>query len=310
LDTKKLTLNIKELSQALGFQLVGISKANVDIEESSTQFQKWLDMGNHASMDWLNTRKEERKNIFKYFPEVKSVISFGYNYYSSSSLDSSGSNYKISNYAWGDDYHIVIKEKLFEILSYIKTYNEKLIYRVCVDTSPLMEKVWAQKSGLGWIGKHTNLINNNIGSWFFISEILLNIDLEYDNEFSKDLCGTCNKCLDACPTDALKPYILDSNKCISYLTIEHRGDIDKKYEKNLNDWIYGCDICQDVCPWNIKFSEETTEKRFLKKKEIKEMNRDDWNNLTKEEYQKIFKNSAVKRTKLEGISRNIKLNKN
>ncbi len=310
MDTKKLTLNIKELSQALGFQLVGISKANVDIEESSTQFQKWLDMGNHASMDWLNTRKEERKNIFKYFPEVKSVISFGYNYYSSSSLDSSGSNYKISNYAWGDDYHIVIKEKLFEILSYIKTYNEKLIYRVCVDTSPLMEKVWAQKSGLGWIGKHTNLINNNIGSWFFISEILLNIDLEYDNEFSKDLCGTCNKCLDACPTDALKPYILDSNKCISYLTIEHRGDIDKKYEKNLNDWIYGCDICQDVCPWNIKFSEETTEKRFLKKKEIKEMNRDDWNNLTKEEYQKIFKNSAVKRTKLEGISRNIKLNKN
>ena len=309
MDTKKLTLNIKELSQALGFQLVGISKANVDIEESSTQFQKWLDMGNHASMDWLNTRKEERKNIFKYFPEVKSVISFGYNYYSSSSLDSSGSNYKISNYAWGDDYHIVIKEKLFEILSYIKTYNEKLIYRVCVDTSPLMEKVWAQKSGLGWIGKHTNLINNNIGSWFFISEILLNIDLEYDNEFSKDLCGTCNKCLDACPTDALKPYILDSNKCISYLTIEHRGDIDEKYEDSLNNWIYGCDICQDVCPWNIKFSQETTEKRFLLKDEIKEMNKEDWNNLTKEEYQKVFKNSAMKRTKLEGISRNIKLNK-
>ena len=308
MDKKELTLNIKELSHALGFDLVGISQASKNIK-TSEYFQQWLDMGYHASMDWLNNRKDEKKDIFKYFPQVKSIISFGYNYYSSSNDNNPSDNYKISNYAWGDDYHIVIKEKLFEILSYIKSYNEKINYRICVDTSPIMEKVWAQKSGLGWIGKHTNLINNNIGSWFFISEILLDIDLEYDKAFTDDLCGSCVKCLDACPTDALTPYVLDSNKCISYLTIEHRGEIDKKYVDNLDGWIYGFDICQEVCPWNIKFSKDTNEKHFLKKKEIEDMRKDDWESLDHEKYKNMFKNSAVKRTKFEGLSRNVKLNK-
>ena len=298
LDTKKLTSNIKELSHVLGFDLIGISQAKKNVE-TSERFQKWLDMGYHASMAWLNTRKDEKKDIFKYFPQVKSIISFGYNYYSSSSDNNISDNYKISNYAWGDDYHIIIKEKLFEILSYIKSHNEKLNYRVCVDTSPIMEKFWAQKSGLGWIGKHTNLINNNIGSCFFISEILLDIDLEYDEEFIDDLCGSCVKCLDACPTDALTPYVLDSNKCISYLTIEHRGEIDKKYNDNLDGWIYGCDICQDVCPWNIKFSKNTNEKRFLKNKEIKEMKKSDWESLDYEKYKNMFKKSPVKRKNLK-----------
>ena len=307
MDTKKLTLNIKELSSALGFNLVGISQAKKSVE-TSKRFQKWLDMGYHASMNWLNVRRDEKKDIFKYFPQVRSIISFGYNYYSfpDNNIDD---NYKISNYAHGDDYHIVIKEKLFEVLSYIKSYNEYLNYRICIDTSPIMEKVLAQKSGLGWIGKHTNLINNNIGSWFFISEILLDIDLEYDEEFIDDLCGSCVKCLDACPTDALTPYVLNSNKCISYLTIEHRGEIDKKYIDNLDGWIYGCDICQEVCPWNIKFSKDTNEKRFLKKKKIKDMRKGDWESLDSEKYKNMFRNSAIKRTKFEGLSRNVKLNK-
>ena len=306
MNRTKLTNNIKQLSHDLGFDLVGVSKASIYNKESKN-FQQWLDKDYHGTMKWLDTRKKERKNIYKYFPEVKSIISFGLNYYSSK--ENNNSNYKISNYAWGDDYHIVIKEKLFEVLSYIKSIHKKLEYRVCVDTSPLMEKVLAQKSGLGWIGKHTNLINNEIGSWFFISELLLNIDLKCDDPFIEDLCGTCTKCLDACPTDALSDYILDSNKCISYLTIEHRNEISKKYSNNLNDWIYGCDICQDVCPWNIKFSRKTDEKRFYSKLEIDNMKNEDWENITRDKYTKLFKNSAIKRTKYEGLSRNIDLNK-
>ncbi len=260
-------------------------------------------------MNWIKTRKEERKNIFKYFPEVKSVISFGYNYYSThNEVNSMDKNYKISKYAKGEDYHVIIKEKLYEVLSFIKSKEENINYRVCVDTSPILEKAWAQNSGLGWIGKNTNLINNQIGSWFFISEILLDIDLEYDNEFPNDLCGTCVKCLEACPTDALTPYVLDSNKCISYLTIEHKGEFNNNLTSDLNGWIYGCDICQDVCPWNIKFSTETQEKRFLSKDTIKDMTKGDWEKLSEKNYKKIIKKSAMKRAKFDSISRNIELN--
>ena len=305
MDKKELTLNIKQLSHNLDFDLVGIAPSNFNNQLAKDNFQKWIDNGYSASMQWLKNRSAERKNIQKYFPEVKTVISFGYNYFTENENNDS---FKISNYARGKDYHIVIKEKLFEILSYIKSCNESIKYRVCVDTSPVMEKDWAQIAGLGWIGKHTNLINNNIGSWFFISEILLDIELDYDNPFSEDLCGTCTKCLDACPTDALYPYILDSNKCISYLTIEHRGDIDNSLKNKLDDWIYGCDICQDVCPWNIKFSKVSNEKSFYTKEEIKTNTRDDWKKLSKKEFGEIFKDSAIKRTKYEGLIRNINLN--
>jgi len=306
LNKTSLTSGIKQLSLDLGFDLVGISKPeNSNI--TSNRFQKWLDNNNHASMKWISKRKEERKDIFKYFPEVKSIISFGFNYYTNNS--NKDNNYKISNYALGDDYHIVLKEKLFEILSFIKSYNNDLKYRVCVDTSPVMEKPIAQSAGLGWIGKHTNLINNKIGSWFFLSEILLDIELVNDNYFDEDLCGSCTKCLDACPTDALSPYVLDSKKCISYLTIEHRGKIIDSLTDKLNDWIYGCDICQEVCPWNIKFSKITNEKRFYKRESINSMDNNKWDSLSEKEYKLIFKNSAIKRTKYEGITRNIKLNK-
>ena len=303
----ELTNNIKKLSYDLGFDLVGISSSNLDNSDTNKYFEKWLNSGYHASMLWLENRKEERKNIFKYFPNVKSVLSFGFNYYSNPK--SSNTNYKISNYAWGDDYHIVMKEKLYEILSFIKSYNEDVAYRVCVDTSPIMEKNWGQNAGLGWIGKHTNLINKNLGSWFFLGEILINLDLDYDEPFAEDLCGTCIKCIDACPTDALSPYFLDSNKCLSYLTIEHREEISYKYSNNLDGWIYGCDICQEVCPWNITFSKLSNEKRFFKRKDIEDMKNQDWERLSQEKYKKIFKKSAVKRAGYKGLTRNIKLNK-
>ena len=186
--------------------------------------------------------------------------------------------------------------------------NPDLKYRVCIDTSPILEKYWGQKAGIGWIGKHTNLINDKLGSWFFIGEILLDIKLNYDMPFVNDLCGTCTKCIEECPTEALDEYVLDSNKCISYLTIEHRGDISKKLENKLNNWIYGCDICQQVCPWNIKFSKESNNENFKMRNELKIMSQNMWKKLSREDYVKIFSKSAIKRTKYEGIKRNIKLN--
>jgi len=306
LNKYNLTKNIKEISKELGFDLVGISKPEIH-REPSLLLEKWLDNNMHATMHWIEKRKEERKNIFKYFPNVKSIISFGHNYYSDNSNNDS---YKISNYSWGDDYHIVLKKKLFKIIEFIKTnYNSDFEYRVCVDTSPIMEKFWGQNSGLGWIGKHTNLINKNIGSWFFLSEILLDLDLDFDSSFKEDLCGTCTKCIDLCPTGALSSYSLDSNKCISYLTIENRDDIPKEYSDNLNDWMYGCDICQEICPWNIKNEIITSEKSFHIRDELQSMTKKDWEALTKEKYNKIFKKSSIKRAKYENLIRNILANK-
>ena len=299
-----LTNLIKQKSEDLGFNLVGVTSPH-KIENNF--LDSWIDKGYHATMYWIENRLDERKNIFKYFPEIKSVISFGYNYYTGKN-NLENSDYKISNYSWGEDYHLVLKKKLYIILDLIKTYYPNLKYRICVDTSPVSEKYWAQKAGLGAIGKHTSLINKKIGSWFFISEILLDIELSYDTPFVKDLCGTCTKCIDACPTDALEEYILDSNKCISYLTIEHRGKIDQNLGNKFNNWIYGCDICQQVCPWNLKFEHITEDQSFVKRKEISDMDKNSWNNLDVQKYRKLFKKSAVKRTKFEGLKRNIKIN--
>ena len=306
MNKSELNKIIKKKSENLGFNYIGFTAPDI---QNNNYLDKWLDLNYHASMNWINTSKDKRKDIYKYFPEVKTIISFAYNYYTASN-DSKNSKYKISNYSWGNDYHDVIKEKLYQIINQIKKYNENFKYRVCVDTSPVMEKYWAQKAGLGWIGKHTNLINRNIGSWFFISEILLDFELEYDNPFIEDLCGTCNKCIESCPTDAIvDDYVLDSNKCISYLTIEHRGDFPEQYKDNLDDWIYGCDICQDVCPWNKKFSLVTDDENFLIRDQIKNKSNSEWENLSVEEYQKTFKKSAIKRTKYQGIKRNISANK-
>ncbi len=294
---------IIEKSKELGFNLIGFAPA-VGINK---KIDKWIDSEFHASMNWMKTSLDQRRNILKYFPKAKTVISFGYNYYTDNNRNSN--DYKISNYAWGNDYHIILKEKLYEIIKIINIYNKDYDYRVCVDTSPIMEKHWAQKAGLGWIGKHTNLINSKIGSWFFLSEIIIDFELKYDKPFMYDLCGSCTKCIDACPTGAIDNYILDSNKCISYLTIEHRDSIPNSFSGDFDNWIYGCDICQEVCPWNIKYEKRSDDPNFMKRIEIENKNKIDWENLSLEEYQKTFKKSAIKRTKYSGITRNILFNK-
>jgi len=303
LQNNSLQEIIIEKSKELGFNLIGFAPA-VGINK---KIDKWIDSEFHASMNWMKTSLDQRRNILKYFPKAKTVISFGYNYYTDNNRNSN--DYKISNYAWGNDYHIILKEKLYEIIKIINIYNKDYDYRVCVDTSPIMEKHWAQKAGLGWIGKHTNLINSKIGSWFFLSEIIIDFELKYDKPFMYDLCGSCTKCIDACPTGAIDNYILDSNKCISYLTIEHRDSIPNSFSGDFDNWIYGCDICQEVCPWNIKYEKKSDDPNFMKRIEIENKNKIDWENLSVEEYQKTFKKSAIKRTKYSGITRNILFNK-
>ena len=302
----KLSQRIKIKADELGFQKVGITKVEFS-SENKLNLDKWISKGFHASMQWIENRKEERTNIFNYFPDAVSLISVGMNYFSGNTQDDLKSKFKFSNYAWGEDYHSLIKDRLQILLKWIKNTSEEIEGVACVDTSPIMEKSWAQKAGLGWQGKHTNLISRDYGSWLFLGEIILNIPLDYDKPFIEDLCGSCTACIDACPTNAITSYQLDSNKCISYRTIEHRGEFNEN-ENNLDDWIYGCDICQEVCPWNEKFSKISPEKSFFPKTEILDWSEKKWMDLDDTTFKKLFKGSAVKRTKFSGLQRNIKQN--
>lgn len=295
--------SIKKKAIELGFQKVGVAKAGETLVEKGN-LESWLNKGNHASMKWMKKRKDERGNIHTYFPEARSVISVGMNYYVGKNQDDCNSDYKFSNYAWGDDYHHILKKQLFLLLKWIKDSYPDIKGIVCVDTSPVMEKVWAHRGGLGWIGKHTNLITKDYGSWLFLGELILDIDLKYDNSFDEDLCGTCMACIEACPTKALSEYKIDAGKCISYLTIEHRGDFEDD-QSQLYDWIYGCDICQEVCPWNQKFSKITEKNEFHPREEIFYYNNRNWHQLEEGDFRRIFKDSAVKRTKFSGLKRNI-----
>jgi len=307
LNIPSLTKQIKKATKDFSFTHTGIAKANV-YKEDYSKLSSWIDNGYHAQMQWMQSRLSERTNIFKYYPDAKSIILITQNYYTdtANSNDDIG---KISNYAWGDDYHLVIKKKLYQLLDEIKKYDSNLDGIVCVDTSPIMEKVWAQRAGIGWMGKHTNLITKDIGSWFFIGAIIINQELEYDDFFTEDLCGSCTACIDDCPTGAItEPYQLDSNKCISYLTIEHRGELPEEYKDKLDGWIYGCDICQEVCPWNTKFAKETDEVSFQSRLGFKDKKLHDWEKLSEGDYRKLFKKSAIKRTKYSGLMRNIKAN--
>jgi epoxyqueuosine reductase len=294
---------IKATFKDIGFTHIGISKPHI-LSQEKIHLNEWITNGHHGSMQWIAKRQDERGDVFQYFPEVKSIISVGLNYYTGRA-ERNDEKSAISNYAWGDDYHDVLKLKLYESLKLISQKIPIENYRVCVDTSPVMDKVWAQKSGIGWIGKHTNIITQDYGSWIFIGELMLDVELDFDSEFSEDLCGSCNACLDACPTDAIfEPYKLDSNKCISYQTIEHRGDFDENI--NLEDWIYGCDICQEVCPWNNKFEQESKEEAFQPRMKIINKTNNEWLELTQDQFSVLMKNSAMKRTKHSGIIRNIK----
>ena len=304
--TYSLTRYIKDKATEIGFEKIGITKATATKDEKE-RLEKWIKNNHHGSMSWIEKRKDERGNIFNYFKEVKSVISIGVNYYSGYDQDQIKSNSKFSNYAWGEDYHDIIKSKLYTLLNDITANYPHIKGIACVDTSPIMEKVWAQRAGIGWQGKHTNLITRDYGSWLFLGELLLDVELDYDDEFIDDLCGSCTACIDACPTYALGEYEIYAEKCISYLTIEHRGEFGQNTE--LHDWIYGCDICQEVCPWNQKFSQITNEKKFYPKEEILSWQDADWENISENAFRKIFKGSAVKRTKHNGLVRNIKTNK-
>ena len=296
-----LTQSIKSKAHEIGFQKIGISSPDLPLLYND-YFDTWLSSGNNGTMKWLENRKEERKDIIKYFPEVKSVISVAINYYT----DIENQKVKFSKYAHGKDYHIIVKQKLKELLDYIKNeLNQDTKGIASVDSSPIMEKQWAQRGGIGWQGKHTILINNEYGSWIFLGELLLDIPLEYDEPFIKDLCGTCTACIDACPTQALADYQLDATKCISYLTVELKSNFNADQKNQLNGWIYGCDICQQVCPWNIKKQKYTNENSFKSKNEITEYTLLEWSQIDDISFRNIFKDSPVKRIKYARFMRNV-----
>ncbi|MDP6852468.1 MAG: tRNA epoxyqueuosine(34) reductase QueG [Candidatus Marinimicrobia bacterium] len=304
MTSSQLSSILKETASELGFSKVGIAPA-VSAPLTKERLYLWLDKNYHSGMKWMAKRKEERGDIKQYYPQVKSVISLGMNYFTGNPEDGEDAC-KISNYAWGDDYHEVVKNRMYDLYSTLQGIEPEIRGIVAVDTSPITEKDWAQKAGLGWLGKHTNLITREFGSWLFLGELLLNVELEYDKPFTEDLCGSCTACLDACPTNAFpQPYVLDSEKCISYLTIEHRGDLPEEFESELHNWVYGCDICQEVCPWNISFQKLSTIEAFQPREDLQSRKLEQWKNFTKDDFRSLFSKSAVKRTKFEGLSRNI-----
>jgi epoxyqueuosine reductase len=299
-----LTRHIRTKAIELGFSKVGVARAEI-LKEDGGHLQEWLNRGYHASMAWMQKNAEKRIDVSKVLPEAKSVVCVVLNYYSDTEHSDAPGTGKISRYAWGDDYHLVLTNRLEILLNDIKSVQPGINGKVYVDTGPVMDKVWAARAGLGWQGKHTNLITKDFGSWVFLGEILLDVELEYDEPIM-DACGTCTACIDACPTQAIvEPYVLDSNKCISYLTIEQRGPIPKNLSKDFEGWIYGCDICQDVCPWN-RFQQTTNEKVFEPRTWNRVPELQEIENLTKEEFNDRFRKSPIKRTKREGLIRNVK----
>jgi len=303
-----LTKLIKSKAVEIGFNKIGITSPKFSLRHTD-YFDDWLKSGKNGTMNWLSNRIEERKDVTKYFPEVKSIISVAINYFTGSSdemVDKNNSEYNFSNYAWGHDYHTIVKNKLNELFDYIQNNLEIDTKGItCVDTSPVMEKQWAQKAGIGWQGKNTLILNDELGSWMFLGELLLDIELDYDEPYSKDLCGTCTACVEACPVNALADYKLDASKCISYLNVEYKNDLDSDQKNNLNGWIYGCDICQQICPWNKKYQALTNIKSFQPKNEIIHYSIENWLNTDEESFKSIFNESPVKRIKRHRFLRNI-----
>lgn len=301
---QELSARIKEHAQQLGFEKVGIVPAQALLEEGA-RLQEWLGAGYHGNMGWMQTRAEMGTDPTKLFPGARSVIVVAKNYYTPSKHESASETGKVSRYAWGDDYHDVITSKLRQLLDWIKNEVDGVDGKICVDIQPMMDKAWAVRAGLGWLGKHTNVITPEFGSWVFIGELLLNIDLDYEREPMDDHCGTCTLCIDACPTQAIvEPYVVDSNKCISYATIELRDpEIPEAIKNNLDGWLYGCDICQDVCPWN-RFEQVTDEARFQPREHNVNAVLADVMALTHDTYVERFRGSAMKRAKLSGLQRN------
>ncbi len=294
---------IKSEAKRLGFDFVGISKAEF-LEEEAPRLENWLNKNMHGQMSYMQNHFDKRLDPRILVPGAKSVVSLLLNYFpSQTQVDETAP--KISKYAYGNDYHDVIKDKLNQLLQYIKENIGEVDGRVFVDSAPVLDRAWAQKSGLGWIGKNSNLINKQRGSFFFIAELIIDLELEADGPI-KDYCGTCTKCIDACPTEAIvAPQIVDGSKCISYFTIELKDAIPADVKGKFDNWMFGCDVCQDVCPWN-RFSKPHQEPQFNPASGLLEMTKKEWLELTEETFKKVFKDSAVKRTKFSGLTRNIK----
>ena len=299
---------IRDEAKKLGFMFCGISKAEF-LEQEAPRLEKWLKKNMQGEMQYMENHFDKRLDPRLLVDGAKSVISLGLNYYTDVT-QTDPSSPKISKYAYGADYHFVIKDKLKCLLEIIKKNAGEVNGRAFVDSAPVMDKAWAQKAGLGWIGKNSNLINKNSGSFFFLAELVVDLELEYDIAPAADHCGTCTRCIDACPTDAIvAPYLVDGSRCISYLTIELKNEIPNEFKGKMDNWMFGCDVCQDVCPWN-KFSVVHNEPAFNPHPDLVGLNKKDWEEITEDVFQKVFKNSAVKRTKFSGLKRNISFLKN
>ncbi|GIU82722.1 MAG: epoxyqueuosine reductase [Pyrinomonadaceae bacterium] len=301
---------IRKKALELGFHKVGFAPAETLMHERDL-LEKWLEKGFHGEMLWMAREPEKRTDPKLLFPQAKTVISVALNYYTPFQHEETPKKGKISRYAWGDDYHEILREKLQRLLEFIKTLDHEVEGKICVDTSPIMEKAWAVRAGLGWIGKHSNLITKDYGSWVFLGEILVNIEIEDETKIETDHCGSCTACINACPTGAIvEPYVVNSNLCISYATIELREpELPEKIKENLNGWLYGCDICQEVCPWN-RFQKETEENRFHPRNNETSVSIDSILSMTHEQYIERFRRSPMKRAKLQGLKRNAEALKN
>jgi len=287
-------------AKKLGFDLVGLAKAEV-LESESQKLQEWLSRGYQSGMQYMERNSEKRRDVKNIFPEARSVISLGINYYQQGSF--SEGKAKISRYAWGKDYHLIIWEKLDQLEKQLKEIDADFCAKSFTDTGPLMDKAWAVRAGLGWMGKHTNIINHEYGSWIFLATMLTSYEFEYSPVIN-DFCGTCTRCIDACPTNAITDeYVLNAGRCISYLTIENKNEIPKEFEDKFQDWVFGCDICQDVCPWNNKFNQVTVHEEFSSKENV-EFEADEILLMSENDFTERFKYSPVKRTKITGFKRN------
>ncbi|TQO38163.1 epoxyqueuosine reductase [Arenibacter algicola] len=292
---------IKAEAKRLGFLSCGISKAEF-LEEEAPRLENWLKKNMHGEMGYMENHFDKRLDPTKLVEGSKSVISLLLNYFPGESQKEN--TYKLSKYAYGQDYHHVIKSKLKELQNFISEEIGEVSGRAFVDSAPVLDKAWAAKSGMGWIGKHSNLLTQQVGSFYFIAELIVDLELEYDHRVT-DHCGTCTACIDACPTQAIvEPYVVDGSKCISYLTIELKNEIPSEFQGKMDDWMFGCDVCQDVCPWN-RFSKSHREPLFNPNPDLLSMTKKDWEEITEDVFKKVFQKSAVKRTKFSGLKRNI-----
>jgi epoxyqueuosine reductase len=306
LKMHSLTNEIKTKATELGFSKLGIAKPETLTLEGKYLFN-WLSNSFHGEMEWMSKFFDKRMDPRLVLPEIKSIVIGGFNYYSDHHHKTDEQTGKISRYAWVTDYHEILKYKLEKLLGFIKEKKTGVEGKIYADTGPVMEKAWARKAGLGWMGKNTIIITREFGSWFFLGVILLNVELEADVPIN-DYCGTCNRCIEACPTKAIiAPYVLDSRKCISYLNIEQKGNIDETLAEKFNNWIYGCDICQDVCPWNKKFAKVTSISDFISNRQMREVNLSKFQGISPIDFNTLFKNSPVKRIKHKKFLENLRV---